>query len=39
MDEEASNRFEVHRTTNGKFYITSGAAMLVCTGDRVLNLF
>ena len=32
MDEEASNRFEVHRTPDGKFYITSGAAIPVCTG-------
>jgi hypothetical protein len=31
MDEEASNRFEVHRTLNGKFYIISGAATPICT--------
>jgi hypothetical protein len=39
MDEGASNRFEVHRTPNGKFYITSGAAMPVCTGTGSLIYF
>lgn len=39
MDEEASNRFEVHRTPNGKFYITSGAATPVCTGTGSLVYF
>ena len=32
MDEEASKRFEVQRTPDGKFYITGGAATPVCTG-------
>jgi hypothetical protein len=39
MDEEASNRFEVHRTPNGKFYITSGAATPICTGTGSLLYF
>ena len=39
MDEEASNRFEVRRTPNGKFYITSGAAIPVCTGTGSLIYF
>ena len=39
MDEEASNRFEVRRTPNGKFYITSGAATPVCSGTESLVYF
>ena len=39
MDEEASNRFEVHRTPNGKFYITSEAAVPICTGTGSLLYF
>ena len=39
MDEEAPNRFEVHRTPNGKFYITSGAATPVRTGTGSLVYF
>ena len=39
MDEVASNRFEVHRTPGGKFYITSGAATPACTGTGSLVYF
>lgn len=39
MDEEASNRFEVHRTPNGKFYITSGPATPICTGTGSMVYF
>jgi adenylate cyclase len=39
MDEEASNRFEVHRTPNGKFYITSGGATPICTGTGSVVYF
>ena len=39
MDEEASNRFEVQRTPDGKFYITSGTATPVCTGTGSLIYF
>ena len=39
MDEEASNRFEVQRTPNGKFYITSGAATPICTGTGSVVYF
>ena len=39
MDEEASNRFEVRRTSNGKFYIINGAATPVCTGTGSLVYF
>jgi hypothetical protein len=39
MDEEASNRFEIHRMPNGKFYITSGAATPICTGTGSVVYF
>ena len=39
MDEEASNRFEVHRTPDGEFYITGGAATPVCMGTGSLVYF
>jgi hypothetical protein len=39
MDEETSNRFEVHRTPNGRFYITSGAATPICAGTGSLVYF
>jgi hypothetical protein len=39
MDEEASNRFEVHPTPNGKFYITNGAVTPICTGTGSLVYF
>jgi len=39
MEEEASNRFEVQRTPNGKFFITSGAGTPICTGTGSVVYF
>jgi hypothetical protein len=39
IDEAATNHFEVHRTPNGKFYITSGGATSICTGTGSVVYF